>query len=202
MRKIMILLVMLGAFTACNTKTDREKEKVKLDPDSKVYISCQTTKADENGLETAEYIVRNCAYMRVKPAIEGAVGRMDFGSYEDDYESHRDLANNRFILYGSDAVTEDGQPGIFFQFEDVTFTVAKFEGKRVHPFETPLIPIKQIEEDTVAYIPNSIIKKAQEDILQAIAEGDSEKAYQIMMDGFKFIPIKDGAEWRRLEGKE
>ena len=200
MRKTCILLVMLGALTACNN--NKGTEPVKLDPDSKIYISCQTSKADENGLETAEYIVRNCAYMRVKPIKEGAVGRMDLGLYEDNYEAHRDLANNRFILYGSDAVTEEGQPGIFFQFEDVTFSVAKINGKRVHPFETPGTQLDQIGEDTIAYIPNAIIKKAQEDIMQAIAEGDSQKAYQIMMDGFVFIPIKDGAEWRRLEGKE
>lgn len=201
MKRLFIALLALGVLASCDNKKDTPKEEVKLGSDSKIYVSYQATKADENGLETAEYIVNNCTYMRVKPLNENSTGGMNLGSYENDYESHRDLANNKFVFYATDAVDEEGNPGMFFQFEDVTFTVAKFEGKRIHPLETQGIQFDEIDEDTVAYVPNAVVMKCREAILAAIAKGDREEAYRVMMEDFVFIPIKDGAEWRRLEGK-
>lgn len=201
MKRLFMSLFILGALASCDNKSDTPKKEVKLGSDSKIYINYKATKADENGLETAEYIVQNCTYMRVKPLYEGAIGGMNLGSLEHNYESHRDLANNKFVFYGSDAVTDEGEPGIFFQFEDVAFTVAKIKGERVHPMEIQGIPFDEITEDTIAYVPNAVVMKCREAILAAIAKGDREEAYRVMMEDFVFIPIKDGAEWRKLEGK-
>lgn len=204
MRKIMIVLLSFVAITACNNKTpDKPKEEAKLDPYAKLYVNYQATKADENGLETAEYIVRNCAFLRSKimPDWGGNFtnGLLDIGSQEHTYNIHRDFVNYRFVFDGVDAVTEDGQPGRFFELADVVFTVAKFDDVRVFP--TDIKTLEGLQHDTVAYIPNTVMLKIKEDILTKIKEGDIEACHKILEKDFVFIPIKDGAEWRSLEGK-
>ena len=52
--------------------------------------------------------------------------------------------------------------------------------------------------DTVAYIPNSVIRTAETQIKAAYAALDNEEVYRIFNEAFTFIPIT-GAEWRTLK---
>lgn len=57
--------------------------------------------------------------------------------------------------------------------------------------------------DTLAYIPNAVLREAEAKIMAAIEKEDYERVYQIFLDAYQGIPIT-GAEWRALkaEGKQ
>lgn len=52
--------------------------------------------------------------------------------------------------------------------------------------------------DTVAYIPNSVLRLAETQIKAAYAAQDNEEVYRIFNNAFTFIPIT-GTEWRALK---
>lgn len=54
--------------------------------------------------------------------------------------------------------------------------------------------------DTIAYIPNSVLRNAELQVKAAYANGDYTTVYKIFNDAFTFTPIT-GAEWRALKEK-
>jgi len=52
--------------------------------------------------------------------------------------------------------------------------------------------------DTVAYIPNSVLRIAETQIKAAYSALNNEEVYRIFNEAFTFIPIT-GAEWRELK---
>ncbi|MEG2122060.1 MAG: hypothetical protein RRZ64_08400, partial [Rikenellaceae bacterium] len=92
-----------------------------------------------------------------------------------------------------------GKPGMFFSWVDMTFTVAVYKGKRIHPFEY-IMPFDEITEDTVAYIPNSVARECKAKILKALEVGNLEECYRIFREDYTYVPIT-GAELRRLKAE-
>ena len=54
------------------------------------------------------------------------------------------------------------------------------------------------ERDTIAYIPNSVLRTAQPLIKEAYDNGDAETVYTLFNEAFTFLPIT-ADEWRALE---
>jgi hypothetical protein len=52
--------------------------------------------------------------------------------------------------------------------------------------------------DTIAYIPNSVLRNAELQVKAAYANGDYTTVYKIFNEAFTFTPIT-GAEWRALK---
>lgn len=198
----MVTLLTLGALAACdNNKTpEKPKEAVKIDPGAILYVNPAPTKADEP--YTAEYIVTNTAFVNRYLISYDLHGQMSLGLSENDYLSSRDLINHKFIFSGTDVVKEDGTPGSFFNWEEMTFTVAVVDGKQVHPIEGGVIwHLNDLVEDTIAYIPKAVARKCKADVLAALEAGDLEECYRIFKEDFVFKPIENGAAWRKLKAE-
>ena len=211
MKKLMIMMLMLGAFASCtkNTKTPEvpetpEKPTIKLDITTPIYVNYKetATKADGNGHESAEYIVKNVAFVGFKALYDEESGRYsgnytNLGLDEEWYNDRRDFENNRFVFAGGDAVNPDGTPGDFFYFDNIVFTICVLNGKRVFPLDVKTF---DCQHDTVAYIPNAVMDEIRAEIKQGIAEGDLEKCKRVFNEKFVFVPCT-GAEWRKWETK-
>ena len=79
----------------------------------------------------------------------------------------------------------------FIEAEDVVLCKITRVGEV--PFQTEVV-------DTIAYIPNAIIRDAEEKIKTAYTGENEAAVYALFMSAYKFIPIT-GAEWRALENK-
>lgn len=199
MKKMMVTLLTLGALTACdNSKTPEKPKEFILDPGATVLVNGKESKAET---ESLEYIVKNAAFInRGFLNEDGTIkvyGRSDLGLQEDIYELSRDLTGYKFKFFGSDVIV-DGKPGPFFEWVDMTFTVAVFDGKRVFP--TDITTLEGMTEDTVAYIPNAVAKACKENILKALEADDLEECYRIFKEDYTYTPIT-GAELRRLKAQ-
>jgi hypothetical protein len=60
--------------------------------------------------------------------------------------------------------------------------------------------VKKIQHDTIAYIPNSVLRNAKGLIRAAYDKGDYTTVYALFNKAFTFKPIT-GAEWRALKAK-
>lgn len=99
----------------------------------------------------------------------------------------RDTVNVRLLMYGTDIIDQDGNyTGEFIESKDFVLR------RNLAPLNAT--PVR----DTIAYIPNSIITTARQQIQAAYATGDYETVYSIFDKAFTFIPIT-GAEWRTLK---
>jgi hypothetical protein len=54
--------------------------------------------------------------------------------------------------------------------------------------------------DTVAYVPNSIITEARNNIEAALENENYDEVYRLFNEAFTFIPIS-GSEWRALKAQ-
>ena len=99
-----------------------------------------------------------------------------------------DPIDPRIEMYATDVIQPDGSLYTeFLKAYDVVFT-------RNHGDLTNQIL------DTIAYIPNSTIKKAYEDIKASYDAQDYDKVYKLFDEAYKFVPIT-GTEWRKLKAK-
>ena len=217
MKRLFITLLTVGALVSCsetntnNTTKDPIEKPVKIDPNAILLVNSNTTKADENGLETAEYIVRESAFLsRAFLKEDGSldlVGKIDLGIHEDNYSGSRDLENFRFKFSGFDVIENDTTLGNFFMRIDVCFSVALVNGVRVHPKEilsalrANNLGLGDIVEDTIAYIPNSVAESCKTKIREAFAAGNFEEVYRIFENDYHFLPIENGAAWRKLKAE-
>ena len=60
---------------------------------------------------------------------------------------------------------------------------------------------KQGVKDTIAYIPNSVMREAQGRIEKAYNEGNYTEVYKLFNETFRFRPIT-GKKWRELKEKD
>lgn len=200
------MLLMIGALVSCGDKTpdkpDKPKEPIKIEPNTILYVSPASTKADEEPY-TAEYIVTNSAYINRYAISYNLRGQMALGLFEDSYPLFRDMVNYKFKFSGDDVVKPDGTPGYFFDWEEVTFSVAVYKGERIHPTDIGMLklPIGEITDDTIAYIPNAVVRKCKADVLAALEAGDIEECYRIFNEDYVFKPIESGAAWQKLKAE-
>lgn len=124
----------------------------------------------------------------------------------------RDTVNPALKLLMKDVVyttTQDDTPlleGFFLTLRDVVFCrdlyVAKgdtafcgYEKDYSGPLVNPTLM------DTIAYVPNAQLEKAEPLVRAAFAKGDYEQCYKILEKAYTFIPIT-GAQWRKLKAEK
>lgn len=106
----------------------------------------------------------------------------------------RDLENERIKMWGEQVINKDGTLNDYFiQLRDIrlggySIDPEKMEGKEV--------------EEILAYIPNAVMVKAEQEIRKAYAEGNYTKVYELFHKAYTAIPITNKA-WEKLkaEGK-
>lgn len=130
---------------------------------------------------TASEIVEQAATMwwYNKIASPNPIGR----SFADH---QRDFINNRLLMYGTDIIAQDGSyENGFIKGEDMVL---------IRGVGNP------IRVDTIAYIPNAVLRTADAAIRSAYDKQDYTTCYQLFDKAFTFIPIT-GAEWRELKAR-
>lgn len=105
-------------------------------------------------------------------------------------DAHRDEANLRLLMWGTDIIDQNGSYVIDF-IEGRDFVIRR---RLNNPTEWPPV------FDTVAYIPQSVIVAARNHIRTAYDQGDYRTVYDLFDNAFTFRATT-GAEWRALKAQ-
>lgn len=89
--------------------------------------------------------------------------------------------------------TISDHPALLMQSEDILDE----EGLNVGWIKGYNYVILDKNNDTIAYLPNAILRKAEQDIYKAYADSNFIEIYRIFNEGFKFKPIT-GKKWQEL----
>lgn len=183
--------LLLASITLCVSilSSCQKDNKGQLDPNAMISIrpaaGVPSGKAETNPEHwSAERIVRqvNGLYFwnrALQPLTSVSRG---FG------QQQRDLENMRLLMFGTDIIDQGGHYSpMFIEGEDMLL---------VYIVEN----ITMTTIDTVAYIPNSVLRKTQVEIKAAYDAGDYTTCYSLFDKAFTFIPIT-GAEWLALKAK-
>ncbi|MEG0807663.1 MAG: hypothetical protein RR410_04850 [Alistipes sp.] len=108
------------------------------------------------------------------------------GLYRGFSEAQRDFVNERLLMWGDDIITAaTGElSNAFIAGEDIVL-------RRIVNLEKDIV-------DTIAYIPNSILRTAEVAIREAYAAKNYATVYKLFDTAFTFMPIT-GDEWRELK---
>lgn len=183
MKQLVICAVALVAvaLTACQDKKDNGK----LDPNAMIALNGVEAKSTMAAnaerltpLEVVKYATVICYWNR---ALQSTHIERGFS------EGQRDETNVRLLMFSTDIIGQYGtyEPD-FIESEDVIL---------VKGIEFPELII-----DTIAYVPNKVLRDAQKVIKAAYDEGDYATCYAIFNEAFTFIPIT-GKEWLELKAK-
>lgn len=181
MKKIIFLLMLVFAFASC------KKENKLWDPNAMINLKQGTlTKADTNPnhLSALEIVKQTTNLKCYNFPLFGnqAVGR----GFSDD---QRDYQTPMLKMFGTDIIDMFGKyTPDFIESTDCVL-------QRIINADKPNMVI-----DTIAYIPNSVLRAAELRIKAAYAKEDYETCYAVFNDAFTFLPIT-GAEWRALKVK-
>lgn len=176
MKKLIFALIVMSLF-ACK-KDDRGQ----LDRNAMISIWPQgaVTKA-ANHLSSYE-IVRQAYDISFYnlPLFETSAARMFT-------KNQRDTVNVRLLMFGSDIIDQFGNYVPDF-IEGSDFVIRR---NLATPVQTPIW-------DTIAYVPNAVIKSARTAIQKAYAEENFTEVYRVFDEAFTFTPC-GGEEWRALK---
>ena len=186
MKKILFLLLIIPLVFAC--EDPKEVEPFKLDTDATIrLIPASSTKSTRSATLTDLEIVQQATDIFFQWNGE-TLGR-GFSAEQRSVSTTPPFLS----MYPIDVVLpETGELNPhFIEAEDVVLCKITRVGEV--PFQTEVV-------GTIAYIPNAIIRDAEEKIKTAYTGENEAAVYALFMSAYKFIPIT-GAEWRALENK-
>ena len=205
MKHIVLLLLLSASLLSC------KKEEATTFPNrlaiNGVASLSRSTRDPQNLKDTLNRIVKYTLQM---------LGR-DFGAYTFEFGApgtkswHRDTVNGRFFFWDLFVLSKDKKEvGQFLKdAKDVVYRIERnSEGNIWGPWsETNDLyyanqknPNVIYYTDTVAYTPNSVIRKAREGVEAALAKKDYNLCRKIFDEEIVFIPIT-GAEYRELQAR-
>ena len=159
-----------------------EKEptsKGKLDPNA--LISIRPAAGVKSYLSAKEIVKQTRNISFYNPSISGTELTRGFS------ENQRDTVNVKLMMWGTDIIDQYGKyTGEFIEGTDFVFR------KAVNMQAIPPV------YDTIAYIPNSVITNARNQIKTAYADSNFVEVYRLFDVAFTFTPIT-AAEWRALK---
>lgn len=181
---ILLSALALGvAFTSCK----KENKGGRLDPNAKVALNpAPGTKA---------YDPENPDHLTAKQITERAT---IISYWNEDYTTanaiereftpeQRDLDNNRLMMWGTDVVGALGELTTVF-IEGHDFILEEWTNRGLPTFK----------KDTIAYIPNAVIRAAEQKIKAAYYAENYTECYRLMDEAFTYTPIT-AAELRELK---
>lgn len=185
MKKLLYLFVAMLAIVACNgdeITTPSKKKKGSIRDFELVRIEAaegvKLRSAGDDKLLTALEVAKR------GDAISGTKwNERDKRFYEG--------AERGFARHQRDTISE--HPALLMQSTDIL----REEGLNVGWIKGYNYVILDKHNDTIAYLPNTILRKAEQDIYKAYADSNFTEIYRIFNEGFKFKPIT-GKMWREL----
>lgn len=181
---IFMFLIVATALSAC--KKDDETKRMTLDPTAMVYIKpAETTALKSANPEhlTPLEIVKRATTMRFYNDSLVTNGSCAGGFSGKDTLS----ATPAFLFYGTFIIGLDGWRKPYIVPDYIYMRDCAIEIFR-----------SNTDIDTIAYIPNAVVKDAQVRIKAALEAQDTTAVYAIFNDAFKFIPIT-GPEYKELK---
>lgn len=176
MKKLLLIATIGSILASCSKSNDTFKP----DPNKNIPIQgLSTLKATTT--PTLEEVVRETTIMKV--------ANLEYGIADHQ----RDIANNRLMVQSVMVIDQDAKLYAgFIEGRDIVFVRFNFPGDLIKGYR-----------DTVAYIPNAVMVRAEAAIKKAYNENNLEKCFTIMDTCFKFIPIT-GKQWEELkrQGKQ
>lgn len=188
MKNLFIILLAAIAVVGCK----KDKNNGMLDPNAKIAINpapgIKSRTDNPNHLSAKEIVEQATIMSWWNYKITGT------NSIERGFnDAQRDVANCRLYMASTDVVDELGRLTLeFIEGEDYILE-AWYNWEASNP---------NFYKDTIAYIPNVVIRAAETKIKAAYAAKDYAQCYKLMDEAFTYTPIT-GAEWRALkaEGK-
>lgn len=191
MKKAILLLLIVAAFCACNKDNDTftvdPMAKIKLIPDLNAWNTDALRSAQSDTTHLSAFEIVNQA-----TAIEyyNIGGTIDTVRWERGFDNaQRDTLSEipTLSMWATDIINLDGIYVPNF-IESKNCILVHFDTTK--PYGSP--------RDTIAYIPNSVIRAAQIAIKEAYDIKDYVIVYKIFNEAFTFRPIT-GAEYRALK---
>ena len=217
MKKLVYILLAAVAFTACSSDEPAPINKGRLDPNAFVRIEAQKGVKSRAKESTDDYSALDIA--RFGMAMEY---RSEWSGLEKvkEYQSQKTFLNQRdtisdspaLLMFGTDIINSEGRFNKSFLFaRDVVIFGLRYQGKlttygdRQAEDDDPekdlgMLIGKQGVKDTIAYIPNSVMREAQGRIEKAYNEGNYSEVYKLFHETFRFRPIT-GRKWRELKAQ-
>lgn len=181
MKHLITCAVALLAITACNTQKNEpwnDSAMVSISPARGVIIGKADLPDNPKRLTALEVVKQTELITWRNPSVTHIPHR---GVNDDS----RDLENVRLLMYSSDVIAQTGDLNeSFLVAEDFVF--ATINGQEVG--------------DTLAYVPNRVLREAAVKIRAAYEAKDYQTCYDLFEKAYTFRPIT-GAEWRDLKSR-
>lgn len=197
MKKILYLFMAMLAVVACNGDeiTTPSKKKGEIRPFELVRIEAaegvKLRSSGEDGLLTALEIAKR------GDAISGSVwSRYDTIVNNEIAHAWKHFDGSERGFGPSQRDTLSDHPALLMQSEDILSE----NGLETGWIKGYNFVILDKNNDTIAYLPNAILRKAEQDIYKAYADSNFTEIYRIFNEGFKFKPI-NGKMWRELKAQ-
>lgn len=183
MKNLFTVLLLAAVFVSCEKKED--EKKFYIDPTALVSIKpAQITVRQGN---------EHLSALEIVTQTEGITFYNDstvIGStspYEAGFAS-RDITSNPpcFKRYATDLINKDA-------YDNYSLTK-----DFVYMYDVCYYRLINGVMDTVAYTPNSVMKKVAKDITEALKNNNTDLAYEVFNNAIVFFPIT-GAEWKELK---
>ena len=200
MRKLLLLLLALPLLAACGgedvptPKTSKGAIRpfalVRIEADKGVKLRAT---ADEAGLLSALEIVKRgqiihgVAYDR-RRTISPTGERIWV-------EEYRENAERGFGEHQRDTISE--VPALTMFSTDILSEEGELRPNFIHGYDWIILDNRR---DTIAYVPNAILRQAEKEINAAYADSNFNRIYELFNTAFKFRPIT-GKMYRELQAK-
>lgn len=205
MKKFIYILLAAVAFVACSSDEPAPINKGRLDPNAMVRIEAEKgvkiRSTEDASTEDGEELLTALEIAKQGVVID-LVGAFDHNEnpYTDGevhYHSRtfgdnmRDTIseNPALLMFSTDIIDDRGKlyKGFLYATDVVVCRAnTTWTGK-----------------DTIAYIPNSVLKEAREKIEKAYSDSNFTEVYRLFNEAYKFRPIT-AKQWKKLkaEGKQ
>jgi len=182
MKKTILFLLAIAAIVAACEPTEttafqiKATDMISISPAQNVYLA-QKVKATNEHLSALEIVKQTTIICT--PEFERSF-----------IKEQRDTTSipPKLLMWATDVITLDGklverdwQTSGWIDASDVVF-----------------IRVTDNVRDTIAYIPNQVLRSAETAIRAAYEEKDIEECYRIFNEAYTFTPIT-GSEWRALK---
>lgn len=173
MKKILFLLLITIALVSCDKK-DPVIDKGKLDPNAMIVLKPAKgvqLKSTVSGL-TALEIVQQAVNIKWQSHYFGNVYYDDAKDIARTFiEDHKDYDNQLLKMWGVDVISMEGE-----YYRDFTYGFN--------------VVITDTNNDTIAYVPNSVINSARPLIEAAYEDENYNEVYRLFNEAFTFLPLE------------
>lgn len=172
MKKVLFLLISIALFASCEKKDNQSKDKGLLDP----YATILIRPADG---------VRSSGEMTALEIVEDAQQIVYQSNYfYDYYKEDADVIRRGF----NDQQKDFDIPALKMLAIDVINEKGEYVKTFTHAFDFYII---NEDKDSIAYVPDQVIKDARIAIEEAFQQKDYETVYDLFNTAFTFLPLTE-----------